>query len=223
MAQLHIGLTDGSFGNSETNFFYYLAGLKCGGEQLYKKLVCFDDAFAFCAHGDDLSVECDDGGWPIGCGIGMGEASADSPFVAHLHVSEMAGGFRQQRTETAQQIRALDLEMRGGCADADLSAFFANVGKVLDAADVDEDRGLHQAQLHRREQAVSTGQQLGIIFMPGQERDGFVEAFCGNVIEVGWKHKSSYAAPARFWLRMRQTFSGLMGISRWRMPKGASA
>ncbi len=78
--------------------------------------------------------------------------------------------------------------MRGHRADANLAAFFLYVGEVFDAADVDQHLGLREAQLHRRYQAVSAGEEFGVVLVLGQKRERFIKAFCGNVFELSWNH-----------------------------------
>jgi hypothetical protein len=57
----------------------------------------------------------------------VGQAAADGAFVAHLHVTQMAGSFRQQRANAVQQVRSLKLEVRSHGTDAHLPARFADV------------------------------------------------------------------------------------------------
>ena len=79
--------------------------------------------------------------------------------------------------------------MGGRRADANLAVLFTNVREILDAADVDEQRRLHQAQLHRRNQTVSAGENL-CVFVLRQQRERFVERIRAFVIEWCCNHES---------------------------------
>src|SRR4029077_15469144 len=91
-----------------------------------------------------LWLEGKDGGGPVSSRIGVRKTSADGAFVAYLHIAKMAGGFRQERAGAAQDIGNFFLEMSGHGADANLSAFIFYIREVADAAEIDEDFGLHQ-------------------------------------------------------------------------------
>jgi hypothetical protein len=123
--------------------------------------------------------------------IGVGKASADCAFIADLHIAQLRGSFREQRADAAKKVRSLDLKVGGHGADAHLAAFFLDIREIFDLADVNEQRGLRKAKLHGGQETVSAGKKLGIVFMPGQERDGFIQAFGGNVIKICWDHESS--------------------------------
>src|SRR6185295_2955395 len=103
----------------------------------------------------------------------MSQASADCSLVAHLDISNLSRAFRQQRANLAQAIRSLELIVSGHRADANLSALFANVGEVLDPAEIDEDLRRRQSKLHRGYQAVPTGKDLGVIGMLSEKSNSF--------------------------------------------------
>src|ERR1041384_7336520 len=117
----------------------------------------------------------------------MGEAAADRALVAHLHVADVPGAFRKQRTNLLQQIRRFDLIMRGHRADPNLSVFFANVREVFDAADIYEKRRLCQTELHSRNQTVSAGEEF-CVFVLGKQIQCFIERVGARVIKLGWNH-----------------------------------
>src|SRR5205085_12595917 len=104
MANLHIALTL-SFRSGENYFPQDLSGLERGLKQLLKELVGFDGTLAPCAGHDNLSIESKNGGGPICSGIGVGKATPYGASIADLHVAEMAGGFRQEGTDAAEQVR----------------------------------------------------------------------------------------------------------------------
>ena len=73
--------------------------------------------------------------------------------------------------------------MAGERADGDVVAVLADVGKVGEPADVDEHGGLGEAQLHQRQQAVPTGEELGVVTVLASEAHRFLGARRSDVVE----------------------------------------
>src|SRR5258707_12236117 len=188
MTKLQIRLSSIFFGSVEADLTQNFSSVQRSGQQIKEEISGFDHALAFGASDDQLSVQRKNRRWPI-CGwVGMDQASANRAAVAHLYVAKMRSRLRQQRTDTAQQIGRLNVVVRSHGANADLSTFLADVREVLDLADIDQHGGLHQTQLHRWNQAMATGQDLGVIFVLSQELQGVIQTFRGNVIELCWDH-----------------------------------
>src|SRR6185503_4499016 len=103
----------------------------------------------------------------------MSQAPTNCSLVAHLDIADLGGAFRQQRANLAQPIRSLELIVSSHRANANLSALFPNVGQVLDPAEIDEDLRGRQSKLHRGNQAVPTGEDLGVIGMLSQKSNSF--------------------------------------------------
>src|SRR5258707_3464813 len=184
MPNFYIRLRDLAFAGGDANFAQYFSGLQGSGENFNEEISGFDHAVALGAGSDNFWCEREDGGGPVSRWIRVRKAATDCPFVAYLHVAQVAGGVRQERARAAQNVRDFNLEMGGHGADANLSSFFLYIGEVADASEVDEDFGLHQSELHGRQQGVAASQNFGVIFMLGQERDCFVQAFSGDVIKT---------------------------------------
>jgi hypothetical protein len=47
--------------------------------------------------------------------------------------------------------------------------------QIGDIVQVDQHRRLRQAEIHHRDQALPAGQGLGIVTMPGEEGQGFID------------------------------------------------
>src|SRR5258708_35630482 len=195
MAEFHIALPSFSLGHGKTYFTQNFAGLQRGGQQIDEELVRFDYAFAFGPIYYYLCVQRENRGWPIGSGIGVRQASSDGAFIADLNVAQVRRCFGQQWANAAKQVRRLNLIVRGHRTNANLSAFFADVRQDFKLADVNQHAWLHQAQLHGWNQAVTTRQELGVVFMFGQELQSFVEVFGGDVIELCWNHDRPLMRP----------------------------
>jgi len=76
----------------------------------------------------------------------------------------------------------------GEGADRDLVTGITDVRQVLDPTDVDEHRWLSQSELHQRQQAVSTGEELGVVAVLADEADRFGGGTRTGVLERGGDH-----------------------------------
>ena len=68
--------------------------------------------------------------------------------------------------EAARRIghaAVLDLGVRDARPENDRVLFFSDVAKLFDAADVDEQRRLHHAQIEHRAERLSARQELGVV------------------------------------------------------------
>src|ERR1700730_1179175 len=122
-------------------------------------------------------------------------------------------------------------------ANHDLVARFAYVAEPANTANINQQRGLRQAQLHGGQKTMAAGEDLGV-FARRQKIQGFAKRTGRFVVEVRRDHKcllpdtafaagflgASAGAPEDWADRIAfQTRSGLSGISMWRMPRGESA
>ena len=123
------------------------------------------------------------GGRQVGGGIGVGRPSRRSCPVTHLVVAHVPGGVGEQRYLLGQQLAGLHVAMAGQGADGHVVAAVADVGQVGQAADVDEHGRRSQAQLHERQQRVAAGQELGVVAVLGQQRQGLVDRARPGVLE----------------------------------------
>jgi len=105
-----------------------------------------------------------------------------------LDVADVLGGLGQQRTLLDEQGRCFNRMVRGHRADRDLAAALANVAQSIDAPDVYDVFRLCQAKLHRGNQAVTAGEQLGVLAVPLEERDRFVHRRGPQIFERSGKH-----------------------------------
>src|SRR2546421_13027799 len=73
-------------------------------------------------------------------------------------------------------------------ADANLSAILSDVREVFDTPDVNQQCGLCESQLHRRDEAVAAREYLRVVLMLRQQTDGFIKRCGRDVIEWCWNH-----------------------------------
>src|SRR5205823_4765292 len=127
-------------------------------------------------------------------------------------------------------------------ADENLSALLAYVREASDTTDVNQERGLREAEFHRGDEAVPARENLRVARVLGEKRQRFVKRRRRDVIELCRNHFTSKSSDERrqdrkpralilslvtlhlsLLLIIRQTTSGLTGMSMCRTPKGESA
>ena len=95
---------------------------------------------------------------------------------------------REQRRLGAQDVGRDEVTVPGQRADRDGVAVEPDVGRLGDAADVDERGREREAQLHHRQQRVAAGEQLGLVAVLAEQRDGLVDRVGAHVVEGGGNH-----------------------------------
>ena len=78
--------------------------------------------------------------------------------------------------------------MYGRGPDLDDTLLLPNTGKVRDLPDVDQDRRLAQPELHQRDEAVPTSQELSVAIGRPEPRDRVIERRGTLVLEPGRDH-----------------------------------
>ena len=127
--------------------------------------------------------------------IVVGEVSAHGTGVANLDVADLAGGLDERR----QRGPDVGLEELGvGRQRTDRHGVAVDVDPVdpRDRADVDQRVGRGQPGLHRREQAVSAGDELGVVVL-FEQRERLVHAVGPVVVELVGVHLSRHPRRAR--------------------------
>ena len=126
--------------------------LEHGLEQALEELADTDLAGAVGAPGDHGGIQGEQHGGQVGGRVGVDERAAEGAAVAHLRVAHLAGGVRQQRQLGRQQAGARHLVMTGQGANGDMAARIADVVQLGQPADVDQDLGDREPQLHQGQQ-----------------------------------------------------------------------
>src|SRR5882724_11316478 len=166
---------------------------------------------------DELGAERDHGGGHVGGGIAVGQRAADRPLVAHGGVADHGRGLRHDRAFALQHLRGLYLPVGGHRPERDRAAGLLDAGEPTHLAQVDEMLRLGEAQLHHRDQAVTTREDLGVVEL-AEQLQGLRDAGGGVILERGWVHgrllyRFGPAAPAVLaaWM-VFHTRSGESGI-----------
>ena len=133
------------------------------GEHALEEIGRLDPALAArggAAHAG-LERQSDDG--ELGGRVGMSQASPQSPAIADLGVGDERHGLGQER-DGLLHLR-IDFEASVACHRADgqpARRVAVHVLEVRDPVEVDEDSRLGDPEVHRRDEALSPGQELGL-------------------------------------------------------------
>src|SRR5206468_8913538 len=154
----------------------------------------------------------------IRCGIRVGKASTDGAARTHLQVSDGSRGFRERGERLGGRRAVGDRPVCRERADDDGAILALDLTEAGDAADVDQQFGLGEPELHQGNETVAAGQHLRVA-RPTECFDRLVDGRGRCVGERVRDHRR--ASPA---LRMAcQTFSAVSGMSICLMPSGDSA
>src|SRR5690349_19794549 len=144
----------------------------------------------------------------------MRDRATDGPPVGDLDVGDAIarlgdGGDGRRRLPLGIGVQGPDRDaaVRRGPVALELAA----------PAEVDQLVGTRQAELEEPQEALATGQDLGIT--TGDRLDRLVEARWTLILERRRDHAWPPFAP---WIA-RHTVWAVYGMSRWRMPSGLSA
>ncbi len=84
--------------------------------------------------------------------------------------------------------RVLDVHVAGHRTDRDGVTVLTNVRQVAQTADVDQHGRLRETQLHQRQEAVATGEELGFVAVLSDEADRLFGGLGADVVECCGNH-----------------------------------
>jgi len=122
----------------------------------------------------------------------VGEVAAHRRAVAHQRIGDHARGVEQDGVVGAHDFGALQHRLARPAADAQGSAFLANVLQARDAPDVDQVLRGSEPQLEQRQEALSAGDHLGRIAELRQQRDRLGQRGRGVIVERSRIMSSSF-------------------------------
>ncbi len=119
--------------------------------------------------------------------VAMHDIAADGALVADLGVGDQLRHIDQQRAVLLQDLRGDQLVLRGHGANADRVAVELDALELAETIDIDQMRRLGKAQLHHRQQTMTTGEDLCVL-MCGQQLDRVIHARRRVIFEFAWNH-----------------------------------
>ena len=99
----------------------------------------------------------------VGVRIVVGERAADRAAMAHRRIADHAGELGQRRQRLLDRLRVRHLDVARRCAPITIERPFTSMPREPSIRPMIDERGrLRQPQLHRRQQRMAAGQELGL-------------------------------------------------------------
>src|SRR6516225_5643794 len=118
----------------------------------------------------------------------MAERAADSAAVARLTMSDLKQGLVHDREMRAHQVGELEIPLARHGADLERTVALADEGEPLDAVDIDDVVGLHEAEVEHGHQRLPAREELRIL-QPAQELDRLAHGSRIVIAEWRWFHR----------------------------------
>jgi len=130
--------------------------------------------------------------------------SADGAAIADLRVRDMRQRFADQGKIARKSRDALQRTVPRDRPNLGRRGGPTNTGEIRDVVNVDQDRRLSQAEIHRRHQALTASQEFRVVAMLRLERERVIDGGGGYVFEGGRLHgarvqaiETRFGAPKR--------------------------
>ena len=125
----------------------------------------------------------------FGSGVGMREAAAEGPPVADSRMRDMRDRFRQQRRVRCNFGRSQEIDMARQRTDAEDAAPHRDSAQFGDLANIDDQFGRDQTQVHRGHQALAARQHLRPVAVRDEQFQCVRDAGCSCVAESRGFHR----------------------------------
>nr|CAI0337328.1 hypothetical protein SHINE37_41182 [Rhizobiaceae bacterium] len=115
--------------------------------------------------------------------IGMADAAAERAAIAHRQMRNMMHGIVQDRDVPVHERIRRRHAVPDRRPDAQTFAVFLDTVEAGDAVDVDQDRGLHQAEIDHRHEALAARDDLAVAARGGKGFGGLGCRCRGEIVE----------------------------------------
>ena len=154
-----------------------------------KELACRNPPLATRPASNDGSAKRQHAGWQFGSWVRVRKASPDGAAVADRRMGDMGNRIHQQGSMGCNFRRFQEIGVACQCTDGeDASSLQHNPAQLGQLADIDNEFGSDQSQIHRRQQALAARQHLGLFAMHGQQFQHICDAGRTGVSESRGLH-----------------------------------
>lgn len=170
----------------------HLIRFKRGGEQAGEELASAHRPCAARAAQVQRGVAGECNYWQFGGRVGVGQTATDRAPVANLRVGDEGHCRGQQRGVLRNEFAAFHGAVTSHRANAQraIGQQF-NAVQCSNPVEVNQHAGLGQPEVHHRDQALTTGQQLGVEAVFGQQLKCFIQRGRGVVRKRGRFHSAN--------------------------------
>src|SRR5919199_1508804 len=227
----------------DSDLRHYLLSTEISKEVVLEELPGRDSPLPIGAFDDQGSFERGDHARHIPGGVTMRQGAPDGPPVLDRGIAQETRGITDNPAVLVDQLVVVYVAVPGQGADGQVVALVADVAQVLQAVQIDQDRGRGQPEPHERYERMPTSDEPCIIPVMAQELYSVVDRL-GDLVVEGYRmhyasppscltsapRDSSEASaclspacwPWAFWIAF-QTRIGEAGMSMCVTPKGVSA
>ena len=118
----------------------------------------------------------------------MSQTASERAAVSHLRIADFRGRIRNHRAFLPQQRGRGHFGVSRTRADFYPAVLLADAGQSRNSSDVDEQLRLAQSELHQRDEAVASGQELSLATGRRQLRQRIVDGRGALVVECRRNH-----------------------------------
>lgn len=168
-----------------------LVGLEGGGEKAEEEPGCRERPLSADAPGHEVGVEGKGHRPPVALGVGVAEAPHHRAEVSDEGVGDLGGCSGDYRVPSADHGGALERPVPDQGTDAQALGTLLHAVESWEPVDVDQEGGVGEAELHQRDQALTPGQDLRLVTVPGEEVAGFLSSRWARVRESRRVHRTN--------------------------------
>src|SRR5712691_2529955 len=161
--ELEVGAPAARLWNRHADLHEDLVGLERGRERAGEERRDGEPALARRARGEDLGAEREHRRGVVVGGIAVGEVAAERGQVSHEGIRDDLARVVEQGVAGADEVGLLQLRFAREGTDPEKAVRLADERESGDAVDVDEVPGAGQAELHERDEALTSGEDFGIL------------------------------------------------------------
>ena len=147
-----------------------------------------DLALAVAAPDDDRRPEREHHRPEVAGRVGVRERAADRPEVAHDRIRDHRRGGRDRRVAILDDLRRRQLVVSDEGADPEEPVALLDPVEAGDPVHVDEPLRCCEAELHQRDQALASGEDLRVLAVLREELQRLLEGLGPVVLERCWEH-----------------------------------
>jgi hypothetical protein len=119
--------------------------------------------------------------------IAVSDVPADGGCVPHERIGDHGRGVEEDRVALPDGWRGIEVRLACQRADMERAVMLGDVAKPRDPVDVDDERRLGEAEFEHRDQALTAGEDLGVLVIV-EQGDCVVESGGSDVVEGRGNH-----------------------------------
>jgi hypothetical protein len=121
--------------------------------------------------------------------IAVRQVAADGGEVAYYRIGDDLRGVVEQGIARPDQLGLFQLRFARERADPEKPMSLTDARQTRDSVDVHDVRGVREPELHQRDEALASREDLGVLAEPDQERRRLADRGRCVIVERGRNHR----------------------------------